>query len=179
MGDCEVRDRPAHLNLQGRVQVWTLFWVLMSSPHSPEPWVPTVSCLFRSGSGFGLSLSAGPSIRGGLMMQKKKKLKASFPSFFSHPLHPRPLDTACSFRLRIWPVLTSLWEKGDPWDTRFCCDMGRAQNLGLMATGLVVGAGSWYYIYRLTFGGDQNKKRPADSKDINPAYKKFRKYRKL
>jgi len=47
-----------------------------------------------------------------------------------------------------------------------------------MATGLVVGAGSWYYIYRLTLG-EQNKKRPADSKDINPAYKKFRKYRKL
>lgn len=58
------------------------------------------------------------------------------------------------------------------------CSMGRAQNLGLMATGLVVGAGSWYYIYRLTLG-EQNKKRPADSKDVNPAYKKFRKYRKL
>lgn len=56
--------------------------------------------------------------------------------------------------------------------------MGRAQNLGLMAAGLMIGAGTWYYIYQLTCGG-QNKKKPGDSKDIKPAYKKFRKYRKL
>lgn len=74
-------------------------------------------------------------------------------------------------------ALSLAWER--PLRHSYSCDMGRAQSLGLMATGLAIGAGSWYCIYQLTCGGEQNKKKPADSKDVNPAYKKFRKYRKL
>lgn len=49
--------------------------------------------------------------------------------------------------------------------------MGHSQNLGLMVVRLVIPAGTWYYIYQLTWGREQNKKGPDDSKDI-PDYKK-------
>lgn len=173
MGDCEVRDRPDHLDREGKVRVWTHVRMLVRSPHSPEQ---SPHCLLFVPVWFWLwSVPVCWSIYQWVDDAKEKEAQRLISFFLPPPRAPPPswlqFQTPASQRLSL------AWERV-PWDPRSSCSMGRAQNLGLMATGLVVRAGSWYYIYRLTLG-EQNKKRPADAKDINPAYKKFRKYRKL